>query len=360
MSSGVAGVDQTARKWVWFQLFVSWLPVWALYVALMLAVHGGSIGVSAIVASRAIAAAAVLSLLVTKLVNRLPWPRRITASFVVAHTAAAFVFAPAWVGLTSLIESVLRWRLVLSGPPGGLAPFLILGLWLYIALVGVLYAVRATARAGRAEAAAAESQLAALRSQLNPHFLFNALHTVVQLIPVDPKRASTAAEELAGLLRTALEEDRDVVPLRAERAFVERYLSLERMRFGERLIVAFDVEPAAVDVSVPAFALQTLVENAVRHGASPNIQPTRISITARIDGESLMLSVTDTRVGPLGNANAGVIAGTAPSGPGTGLNRLRARLDALYGAQGQLRTESDAGVGFTATVLVPRNSAVQD
>lgn len=360
MSVGVPGADQSARKWVWFQLFVSWLPVWALYVALMLAVHGGSVGVSAIVASRAIAAAAVLSLLVTRLVNRLPWPRRISASFVFAHTAAAFIFAPAWVGLTSLIESVLRWRLVLSGPPGGLAPFLILGLWLYIALVGVLYAVRATARAGRAEAAAAESQLAALRSHLNPHFLFNALHTVVQLIPIDPKRASSAAEELAGLLRTALEEDRDVVPLRAECAFVERYLALERMRFGDRLIVAFDIEPAAIDVPVPAFALQTLVENAVRHGASPNIQATRIDITARVDGASLVLTVTDTGVGQRGGANADVNFGTSAPGAGTGLNRLRARLDALYGARGRLNLAPDVGRGFTATVIVPRNSATQD
>lgn len=130
----------------------------------------------------------------------------------------------------------------------------------------------------------------------------------------------------------------------------------------------FDVEPAAIDVSVPAFALQTLVENAVRHGASPNIQPTRVSISARIDGASLVLTVADTGVGTSARTSSGANAdgderadtSTSASGAGTDLNRLRARLDALYGAQGHLRIEADAGTGFTATVIVPRPTAAQD
>src|SRR4026208_1160253 len=97
---------------------------------------------------------------------------------------------------------------------------------------GVVYASEATERASKAEAIAARSQLAALRAQLNPHFLFNALHTVVQLMPVDPKGASRAAEQLAGLLRVTLEQDRDLVLLAEEWSFVEKYLELESLRFG--------------------------------------------------------------------------------------------------------------------------------
>lgn len=349
MTPGVPDPDRTARlarPWVWLQLIIAWLPIWALYTALMVAAHGGSIVRAALTASHAIGAAAVLSLLLVRLVNRLPWPRPITMSFILKHFVAALLFAPSWVALTTAIESVLRGHLVTSAPPPGFAPFIVLGLWLYAAVVGVLYAVRATARAGRAEAAAVESQLAALRSHLNPHFLFNALHTVVQLIPIDPTRASGAAEELAGLLRTALEEDRDVVPLREERAFVERYLALEHIRFGDRLQIQFDVAPAALDVPLPAFALQTLVENAVRHGAAPNVAATTIRVAVRLEGDLLVITVTDTGVGALAAQRA--------TGAGTGLTRLRARLDALYGARGQLHAAPGAGGGYTAVMKVPR------
>lgn len=353
VSPGSGITSRSTRPWVWLQMVIGWVPVWALYVALVVAAHGGSVIHAGIIAIRAIAAAALLGLLLIRLVNRWPWPERITLSFALLHTAAALVFAPAWVALTSLIESALRWKLVIVTSPAGIAPYLVLGLWLYVAVVGVLYAVRATARAGRAEAAAAESQLAALRSQLNPHFLFNALHTVVQLIPIDPKRASVAAEQLAGLLRTALEEDRDVVRMRDELAFVERYLALEHMRFGDRLTVVWDVAPASLDTNLPAFALQTLVENAVRHGAAPSIAPTRITISARVVGDLLTITVTDTGAGSTVSAGAADTASTTASGAGTGLRRLRGRLDALYGARAALQVGPAPGGGFVSALHIP-------
>jgi two-component system, LytTR family, sensor kinase len=178
---------------------------------------------------------------------------------------------------------------------------------------------------------------------------------VVQLIPVDPERASSAAEELAGLLRTALEEDRDLVPLREERAFVERYLALEHMRFGDRLQIDFDVQPAALDVSVPAFALQTLVENAVRHGAAPNVNSTTIRVAAHLDGDRLNLTVTDTGVGA---SAVGEVSGNgASTGTSTGLARLRIRLDTLYGSRGQLRASPQPEGGYSATVTVPHTTS---
>ncbi len=336
-----------SRAWVWLQLVIGWVPVWAMYTFLIVVAHGGPVLRAAIHGGRAIAAAALLSPLILRLVDRLPWPRRVSATFLLTHVAAASVFSVAWVGMTSVIESLLSWRLY-RFVTAGVAPFLVLGLWLYVAVTGILYAVRATARAGRAEAAAVEAQLAALRSQLNPHFLFNALHTVVQLIPVDPTRASDAAEALAGLLRTALEEDRDVVPLRDERAFVERYLALEHIRFADRLQVTFDIDAGALDVPVPAFALQTLVENAVRHGAAPQVDATCVTISARLSADDVLLTVTDTGVGLRGGVKA--------LHAGTGLSRLRARLEALFGDRARLDTAWNSGPGFTATVSVPRQS----
>ena len=213
----------------------------------------------------------------------------------------------------------------------------------------VSYAVQATERAARAEAAAARSRLAALRSQLNPHFLFNALHTVVHLIPREPRRAAQAAERIADLLRTAIGEDRDLVPLAEERAFVERYLEIERLRFGERLRVQLEIPAEAEAVPVPSFALLTLVENAVRHGAGPRVEPTEITVTAVVAPRELRMAVHDTGAGAAPEELAG--------GDGTGLGRLRDRLLVLYGGRARLDLGAGAGGGFTASLMIPRGTA---
>ena len=157
--------------------------------------------------------------------------------------------------------------------------------------------------------------------------------------------AAESAELLASLLRTVLEEDRDRITLREERAFVERYVALERVRFDERLIVSLNVPDSAVDALVPAFALQTLVENAVRHGAASRIAPTHITISAHHDRQTLTLVVTDD--------GAGANLTTVPTSGSTGLRRLRERLDALYGARAALLCTSRLGEGFTARLTLP-------
>jgi signal transduction histidine kinase len=330
------------RAWVWVQLLSGWLPVWALYTTLIGVMHGVGVVSAGLVALRAVVAAALLGYAVHRLTERVPWPHPFRMSFVALHVVGAPLFAGAWVLLTSLFEIPFRGRFVILAP-AGIVPFLILGVWLYVMVAGVGYAARATERAARAEAAAARAQLAALRGQLNPHFLFNALHTVVHLIPREPARAGQAAEQIAGLLRTTIEEDRDLVPLGEELAFVERYLELERLRFGERLRVRVDVPDPVRDVPVPAWSLQTLVENAVRHGAGPRVEPTDIVITARRAGATLEVSVRDNGAGDRG----------ATGETGTGLARLRERLAALYDGRARLHAESPAAGGFTASLTLP-------
>ena len=334
------------RAWIWMQLLIGWLPVWVLFTVLMMAAHQVSFAQALPIALRLMLCAAVLGLAVQRLSARLPWPYPFRLRFLALHLLAALAYALGWVLLNSALESLLigRWVLVI-GP--GLGAYLVTGIWFYVMIAGVSYANRAAERAAQLTAQAARSQLAALRTQLHPHFLFNALHTVVQLIPMDPRGAVRAAELLAGVLRRSIEEQRDQLPLREEWAFVQRYLDIEGIRFGERLLVRSEIDDAALDCRVPSFALQTLVENAVRHAAAPSIDPVTLAISARLDGRRLRLTVADDGAG----ADPAQIA----QGPGTGLRRLRERLDWLYGGSAALRLASGVdGRGLTATLDLPR------
>lgn len=337
---------------MWLQLLIGWVPIWALFAILIGTQHDVPFWRSALFAARMIAAAAVLGLAVHRLVDRFPWPHPFRIRFIALHVLGALAYSVAFLTLNSLIESLVRGRLaVVVGP--GVFPFLITGMWLYLTIVGVSYTTRATERAARAEAAATKSQLAALRSQLNPHFLFNALHSIVHLIPRDPSRAAQAAEQLGGLLRETIEERRDLVPLAEELAFVDRYLHLQRLRFGDRLVSEVRVDDAAQDELVPSFALLTLVENAVRHGAERREGVTRLSIAAPEYPDRLMLVVHDT------SANGERADGsdvTEPDRNGTGLQRLRERLAVLYGNRAQLTAAPDAAGGFTASLSIPRGA----
>lgn len=332
------------RKWTWLQLAMGWLPVWALYTALVAFQHGIRPVHAAGIALEAVLPAALLGLLVLRFTRRLPWPRPFRPSFLAMHVAAALVYALAWIVSLSLVQSVLLGAVAIVLGPGFL-PLLVLGVWLYAMVAGVSYAAEANERAALAEAEAARAQLEALRAQLHPHFVFNALHTVVQLVPEDPARAAQAAEEVAHLLRATIEEDRDLVTLADEWAFVQRYVSLERLRFGDRLRVEADVGGDASGAVVPSFALQTLVENAIRHGAAPRAEPTTVSIRASTDGRVLTLVVQDD--------GAGAPQARLDQGTGSGLARLRARLQALYGEAAALSVVAGER-GVTATLSVPQ------
>jgi LytS/YehU family sensor histidine kinase len=202
--------------------------------------------------------------------------------------------------------------------------------------------VEGSARAARAEALAARTQLAALRAQIHPHFLFNALHAVVQLIPVEPARAAEAAELVAELLRPTVEEQRDEVTLADEWRFVSRYLELERLRFGDRLLVRADIGDSLLQECVPTFALQTLVENATRHGAAHRVEPTEIAVTATGSASELTLTVRNA-----------VNGGAVDTRTGTGLSRLREQLAVLYGSAGRMKSTLTDGA-FEAVLVVPR------
>lgn len=292
-----------------------------------------------------VSAGAVVAFLVYRFVRRVPWPRPFRLRFALLNLAAALATGVLWLGLTMALMSLLSGTEPLAQAEWW-EQYVFLGAFLYAVVAGITYSVEATVRAARAEAAAARTQLAALRAQIHPHFLFNALHAVVQLIPIDPARAADAAELVASLLRTTVEEDRDEVTLDDEWTFVSRYLEVEHIRFGDRLRVRAEVDPELLDERVPSFALQTLVENSVRHGAAHRVAPTEIVVTASGTDSDLVLSVWNT-ADPLPS-------GPADDGAGTGLARLGERLAFLYGDAGRLTCGARADGGFEAVLVVPR------
>lgn len=330
-------------------LLIGWLPMWALFTVLMSVTHGMRLLNGAVVALQLIATAAVLGAAVHRLTLRLPWPHPFRPRFVLAHAAAALCYAIAWTVLNNVIEGLVRGQIILV-PERGAEIFIVTGMWLYGVVAGVSYSFQAAERESKLKLLAARSQLSMLRAQLHPHFLFNALHTVVQLIPLDQRAAVRAAEQLAGLLRTTLEETRDVVPLAEEWALVQRYLAIESIRFGERLRVDSAIDVETLTDTLPSFALQTLVENAVRHAAAPNARPTTLGITTRRDGRVLVIEVADN--------GAGASPAQLEQGSGTGLPRLRERLATLYdGASLAFRVSAPQGV--TATLHIPQALAAR-
>jgi two-component system, LytTR family, sensor histidine kinase AlgZ len=195
----------------------------------------------------------------------------------------------------------------------------------------------------RALAVATEARLASLESRTRPHFLFNALNSAIALIPEHPERAERLLERLCALLRFSLDAQLSLVPLEQELRVAIDYLEIERVRFGERLAYEIDVPDELRSIAVPAFALQTLVENSVKYAVSPRKHGGRIIVRARRSDDRLVLDVVDD--GP-GFASESWLVGH-------GLDVLRSRLDALYGAAAKLVAPAACSGGAAVSVEVP-------
>ena len=202
---------------------------------------------------------------------------------------------------------------------------LMLGTWSAMFLVVMLTQQVQSAREKTIRAAALmhEAQLQLLRSQLNPHFLFNALNSVIGLIGEEPRRAQQMVRDLARLLRRTLDSTRQKnATVRDEIDFIKLYLRCEKVRFEERLEVAFDVAEEVLSHPLPTMLLQPLVENAVKYGMTGQ-QPLRLQIQGRIEGRQVILAVRNT--GCLDCPRK-----TPKPGTGTGLKSVKDRLKALF------------------------------
>jgi len=189
------------------------------------------------------------------------------------------------------------------------------------------------------------AELRLLRSQLNPHFLFNSLNGLRSLIVDDPERAREAVTQLARLLRYSLaaSED-DLVSLARELELVDDYLALESMRLAERLRVERDIEPEACAVRIPAMLLQTLVENAIKHGIAGLKQGGALRITAKVVGAELILQVINPRPAE---------RPATPDSAGVGLKNASQRLRLLFGERARLHLDLSDESRATAEARVP-------
>ncbi|HEV3201739.1 MAG TPA: histidine kinase [Bryobacteraceae bacterium] len=204
-------------------------------------------------------------------------------------------------------------------------------------------------KATQLEARLALSQLEVLKMQLQPHFLFNTLHAISALMYRNLEGADRMIARLSDFLRLTLDSAGvQEVTLKREMEYLDKYLEIEQVRFGERLEVRRAIDPGALDLLLPNLVLQPLVENAVRHGIAPRAGGGQIEVTARVDQSTLVVEVLDDGPGPTGEIREGL-----------GLSNTRARLEQLYGKECRLELAGAPQGGFRARLIIPAHSESQ-
>ena len=235
------------------------------------------------------------------------------------------------------------------GDPGSFPRILGRVLSTYLVLASAAHAIFFYRRAKEREASLATARLEALRTQLQPHFLFNTLNTISGLVHTEPDRADAVITALGDLLRLTLEtSEKRELPLREEMRLVEAYVAIMQARFEERVRSVVDIAPAAREALGPAFILQPLVENAVRHGLEPLSEGGTVKIAARREDDRLRIEVSDDGAG---------LRGGGPAREGIGLANTRARLRALHGDRATMELRA-GGRGCVVVLELPfRTSA---
>ncbi|MCW2614563.1 MAG: sensor histidine kinase [Frankiales bacterium] len=199
----------------------------------------------------------------------------------------------------------------------------------------------------------AEAQVRALRAQISPHFVYNALTAIASFVRTDPERARELLLEFADFTRYSSQTHGEFTTLAEELRSIDRYLLLERARFGERLQVVLRVAPEVLPVAVPDLCLQPLVENAVQHGLEHGRGRGTVTVVAEDDGAQCRITVEDDGVGSDPERIRAVLAGTA-DGDSIGMANVDARLRAVYGDDHGLLVETALGAGTKVTIRVPK------
>jgi LytS/YehU family sensor histidine kinase len=342
---------QRSKFWLFYAL--AWLPA-ALFYGIAVGARAEVRFVPGMLTGLIeVGMAAVIGIAIWWLSGRLPLsasPLRLVA----VHAVSAAVYAGTWVAITlgtiyivaprEIADRVMR--------EAGLWQFLT-GLFLYSLVAGISYLLRSqralrerSTAAALAEASAARAQLQAVHNQLQPHFLFNALHAVTSIVREDPIAAERALEQLGDLLRYALDHGRqDLVPLSAEMSFARDYLALEQLRLGDRLSIDMNVADNALQTMVPPFLIQPLVENAVRHGIASSACAGIVRIDALRNNGRLEISIADN--------GAGADTTTMTRAGGLGLEGVRRQLDARYNGTASVKIDSAPDRGFTVHLSLP-------
>lgn len=202
-------------------------------------------------------------------------------------------------------------------------------------------------------------ELKALQSQINPHFLFNTINTIASLVRTDPDRARMLLREFAVFYRRTLENSDDLLELSREAEQTMRYFTFEVARFGEdRLAMDIDIEPGLESVMVPAFMVQPLVENAVRH-AMPQEGKLEIHILAYSEGDDLYIAVSDNGVGMDAEQRRKLLRPEASKGLGIAMKNINERLRGYFGTESRMEVDSTPGNGTRVTMFM-KDGLVED
>jgi two-component system, LytTR family, sensor kinase len=353
---------QASRRW-------RWLPVWVGVAALYAAALHTQVGVPVQPALQTstvyFLSLALLMIPVARISERLRAARRGAADVVLAHLAVGLCTVALWQGVVvahfRLTVGPKFWEIVFDKS------------WMFqllfaIAVYGTALSVTLTSQAWRRErererreaaliVAARDAELMALKAQFQPHFVLNALNSLLALIDVNPALARTMVVRLSDLMKGVFDRiDVPHVPLERELDLVRAYLDIERIRLGARLSISYEIDDAARGVMVPPFLLQPLVENAVKHGIAPYATPGSVRVTARVEGGRVHVTVSDSGRPPAGNASDTGAPSLAPPSTGRGLQITRRRLNTVYG-QSYSMTLGREGPGMAVHLDLPIDAA---
>ena len=223
------------------------------------------------------------------------------------------------------------------------------------ALLAALLVVALVLRARGRTPAATTARLTELQSRIRPHFLFNTLNSAIALVREEPARAESLLEDLSDLFRHALIEQGEAVTLAQEIQLAQRYLTIEQVRFGDRLQVQWQLDARASQAQLPPLLLQPLVENAVKHGVEPSPRGGKLKVMTELRGSRVVVRITNT-------LPPSHIKNDAPRGHGIALANVRARLALLHDVQGEFTAGVQDGlyqVRITLPVEAPMRRALQ-
>jgi len=332
----------------------AWTPLLVVYALLVGGKNPISTATAVAIAAQTVGTAALLGVFALWYIRRDAWRGALSAGFLLRHLAASVAYGSAWALciLANIRAASPSWQAVLTEARPWIGWQIFLGMVLYVVLASVFSIAASSALARdteaqriQADALRARAELEALRGRLDPHFLFNTLHSISVLARHDAEQTQRALGQLAELLRYVLDSKRgarEQVTLAEELSFVRAYLALESLRFGERLRISTTISDDTLDHIVPSLSLQPLVENAIRHAVSPRAGGGCVDLSAQFEDSCLAMTVRDDGPG----------SQSETSGTGVGLDALRKRLALLYGPGATVSTVVGAS-GFAVTVRIP-------
>src|SRR5215472_1285612 len=332
-------------------VLAAWLPFFVMWLAVALSASREPFRIVLLASLISMGTAGLVGIPIWYACKRWPLPSQFSFRFYLLHVCLAVLYGIAWTSLSCGLQLLRGSLLAKQITVAAFGRQVFLGGWFYAILAGISYAVQTRNRlhekeilAARAEALASAARLDALRARLNPHFLFNALHTLSALAKFRPAIAESAIERLGDMLRYTLKEDgRELVEFSEEYDFARQYLAFEHLRYEDRLKIDIQIDPESFNFEMPPFSMQTLAENAVRHAIS--VRPDGGSIWIKCSCHDGMLNVSVRDDGPGGSLDDG-------QSYQFGLRSLRARLRSAYGPLAELRVQSSPE-GFEASFVVP-------